>query len=112
MSGAPLASSTGHLRVRDCPGGTRCARRVSGLMMTSPGRPSGARSGSSWVLGSFSENITTLLMLASAYLLLQFVAICTSSAGPAAGRANVSTSIGHTVTQIPQPMQELLALVI
>jgi hypothetical protein len=33
MRGGPPASSTGHFFVSDCPGGTRLARRVSGLMI-------------------------------------------------------------------------------
>src|SRR5438445_175785 len=40
------------------------------------------------------------------------VVICTSSLPTAPTRANDSTSIGHTVTQMPQPIQELLAFVI
>src|SRR5574340_1232639 len=35
MEGGPLASSTGHFKVRDWPGGKRSARRVSGLVMLS-----------------------------------------------------------------------------
>src|SRR5689334_4275808 len=41
MDGAPEASSTGHLSVRDWRGGIRFSRRVSGLTMTSASWPSG-----------------------------------------------------------------------
>src|SRR5687767_6748211 len=51
--GVPCASSTGHFLVRDCPGGIRLSRRVSGLMITSESLiSSGLRGALSWYLGS------------------------------------------------------------
>src|SRR5207245_6982014 len=47
------ASSTGHFFVRDCPGGMRLSRRVSGEMITSGSvTSSGLRGAWSWYLGS------------------------------------------------------------
>ena len=40
--------STGHFRVRACPGGIRCARRVSGLTIAPAGACSGVTGSPAW----------------------------------------------------------------
>src|SRR6267378_4635426 len=64
ISGAPCASSTGHFFVRDCPGGIRCSRRVSGLIMISgSGTSSGGRGSLCWYFGSLIRPFRKLITL-------------------------------------------------
>lgn len=56
-AGAPEASSTGHFKVRDCPGGTRSSRRVSSLIIAPSGASAGVRTCLSWVLEESIPNI-------------------------------------------------------
>src|SRR6267142_5206670 len=62
ISGAPCASSTGHFLVLDCPGGTRCSRRVSGLMIISGSlMSSGGRGSLVWYFGSLIKLLRKLI---------------------------------------------------
>src|SRR6266851_8931390 len=72
--GAPCASSTGHFFVRVCPGGIRCSRRVSGLIMISESEASsGGRGSWCWYFGSLirpSRKLITLVPGTAGRLLL------------------------------------------
>src|SRR5215213_2065082 len=73
-SGVPCASSTGHFLVRDCPGGIRFSRRVSGLMMISGSSiSSGLRGSVVWYLGSLKRLLRKLIAI---LLILQIVEFC------------------------------------
>src|SRR6266498_1321368 len=61
ISGVPCASSTGHFLVRDCPGGMRLSRRVSGLMMSASVISSGLRGSAVWYFGSLIRLLRKLI---------------------------------------------------
>jgi hypothetical protein len=65
IRGGPEASSTGHLTVRDCPGGIRSVRRVSGLMITPAPASSGA--GILRFLGELKSNSGARVAAADAF---------------------------------------------
>src|SRR6195256_386109 len=62
ISGVPCASSTGHFFVRDCPGGMRFSRRVSGLMMSASVISSGLRGSLVWYFGSLIRLLRKLMV--------------------------------------------------